>query len=98
MNYGPGRHWNHGRNSYFAVMLGLVGAFMTIGAVARLYLPWLIGALCVLASPLAIIRSDAAARKNEDGSRHTPLRIELLWLLVATLLVVGGVTVFGISA
>lgn len=95
-NYNRGRRWNRGRNSYFALMLGLIGVFMTIGAVGSSSVPPLLGALCVLASPLAIICSDRAAKKSADRACYTPLRTELLWLLVAVLLVVGGVAIFDI--
>lgn len=95
-NYNRGRRWNRGRNSYFALMLGLIGVFMTIGAVGSSNVPSLLGALCVLASPLAIICSDVAAKKHADGTRYSPVRTELLWLLVAALLLVGGAMVFDI--
>jgi hypothetical protein len=95
-NFQRGRHWNRGRNSYFALMLSLVGVFMTIGAVGHFSPPTLLGALCVLTSPLAILRSDGAAKKQPDGSRYTPLRTELLWILAAVLLVVGGATLFDV--
>src|SRR4051812_8957126 len=93
-DYKGGRRWNRGRNNYFAIMLGLVGVFLTIGAIGHFSVPRLLGALCVLASPVAIVGSDHAARRHEDGTRYTPLRAELLWLLGAGVLVVGGATVF----
>jgi hypothetical protein len=98
VGYQSGRRWNRGRNNYLAVMLGMIGLFMTIGAVGYFSLPRLLGALCVLASPLTIIRSDVAARKHEDGTRYTPLRTELLWLLATTILVVGGAASFLVSS
>jgi len=94
VGYQGGRSWNRGRNNYLAVMLGLIGLFMTIGAVGYFSLPRLLGALCVLASPLAILRSDVAARRHEDGTPYTSRRIERLWLLAAAVLVVGGASVF----
>jgi hypothetical protein len=94
VGYRGGRSWNRGRNNYLAVMLGMVGLFMTIGAVGYFSLPRLLGALCVLASPLTILRSDVAARRHEDGTRYTPRRTELLWLLAAASLVVGGAALF----
>jgi hypothetical protein len=97
-NPNRGRRWSRGRNSYVALMLGLVGAFLAIGAVGHRTVPWMLGALCVLASPLAVIRSDIAARKNPDGSRRTPMHTELLWLLAAALMAIGGTATFVVFA
>ena len=94
VGYKGGTRWNRGRNNYLAIMLGMIGAFMTIGAVGYFSLPRLLGALCVVSSAVVIFRSDRAAKKHEDGTRYTPLRVEVLWVLAATLLCVGGAAVF----
>lgn len=97
-NPNRGRHWSHAHNSYLTLMLALAAAFLTIGAVGHRTLPWLLGALCVLASPLAVLGSDRAARRRPDGTRTAPLYLELLWLLVAALLAVGGTSAFAVFA
>jgi hypothetical protein len=91
------RRWNHGRNNYFAVMLGMIGLFVTIGAMSSPTPIRLVGALCVLASPLAITFSDRAAKRSSDGARRAPLQTELTWLAVAVVMAAGGLVAFALS-
>ena len=81
------RRWTRGRNNYVVVILGMAGAFMLIGGLGFLTVWGVAGALGVIASSIAVWRSDLAAK--------TSPRSEVMWLVVAAALLVGGILLYG---
>ena len=84
---GRRRRWSRGRNNYLVGVLGMVGAFMLIGGLGFLTVWGVAGALGVIASSVAVWRSDLAAK--------TSPRSEVVWLVVAVALLVGGILLYG---
>ena len=92
LDEGKRRRWRRPWNAYLSILFGLFGAFMTIGALSARDWSGVLGGLCVLAVPAALVGADGPRARAGRPPPPPPLpRVELLWNAAALALVVLGV-------
>ena len=94
LDTGIRRRWRRPWNQYLAIMIGFFGFVMLCGSFT--FPGWhTVGALLVLASPVAIARSDG--RRARAGAPPPPppsVREELTWAAVALAMITLGAVIF----
>ncbi len=86
------RRWRRWWNNYLAILLGVVGVLMLIGAVPQGDISGIVGGVCVLGASVAVVRADGPkATMRRPAPVIPPLRTELAWYAAALALVTVGV-------